>query len=523
MYKMPIKKLNFSSSPLNDNPASFANARFNNGFSHLNGQPTIKFSIPAQDLLLDTSSLFLTGQIIHQAPDRTPIVGTIGQRIANYDLNNGAQLRVNTQVNYNQWNGISSVIDKVVIQSKKTTQELASIINYSQYDALKQGYSYNEDEYKQMPLMRNLCSGANHNFTNRHTVSSPDLTDTTFGAEAQNSKFYGQFFSVPIDVALLKNQPLHLGNNYTGGLMLTIHLNNDSSVYFSRHRRGLVAGQATFDIGGTHYVLKNVKLEGKYLQPTPQDLASYQSNILLNARQNLVNDIVSSENSSVYTPQLQMVKGIVNVYQDDDQNNSFSQNQYNFRRPLGLVEYQQAKNGVRYPQDFVVKMLPNIESITENNTVGQGTFTARATRTNLDGLMKGQEGTIVADAELRLNFMKSLMGRKVGHHSANLDLSKFSYQNDYDAEEEPGQNNIGAGTATGSNMNGDLVGVGADFSNGISMVQNFVNQDYELRVKSGVNSSQGMLPTTRNTRIEIQESFIRNFEQMNLQSLVKSM
>ena len=115
------------------------------------------------------------------------------------------------------------------------------------------------------------------------------------------------------------------------------------------------------------------------------------------------------------------------------------------------------------------------------------------------------------------------MGRKVGHHSANLDLSKFSYQNDYDAEEEPGQNNIAAGTATGSNMNGDLVGVGADFSNGISMVQNFVNQDYELRVKSGVNSSQGMLPTTRNTRIEIQESFIRNFEQMNLQSLVKSM
>jgi len=521
MYKMPIKKLNFSSSPLNDNPASFANGSFSNGFSHLNGQPTIKFSIPAQDVLLDTSSLFLTGQIVHQEPTaNAPISTSVADR-ATYSVNNNATISQNTQTNYNQWNGISSVIDKVVIQSKKTTQELASIINYSQYDALKQGYSYNEDEYKQMPLMRNLCSGANHNFTCRHTLNSPTVGDCDFGSEAQNSKFYGQFFSIPIDVALLKNQPLHLGNNFTGGLMLTIHLNNDSSVYFSRHRVGNTggAGQANFNINGTHYVLKNIKLEGKYLQPTPQDLSSYQSNILLNARQNLVNDIVSSENSNVYTPQLRMVKGIVNVYQDDDQNNSFQQNQYNFRRPLGLVEYQQAKNGVRYPQDFVVKMLPNIESITENATLGQGAVSARGSRDNdLSGLLRGQEGILVADSELRLNFMKSLMGRKVAHHSANLDLSKFSFANDYDSEEAIANN-----VCRGSNMNGDLMGIGADFSNGISMVQNFVNQDYELRVKSGVNSAQAVLPTTRNTRIEIQESFIRNFEQMNLQSLVKSM
>lgn len=517
---MPIKKLNFSSSPINDNPASYVAPTFTNGFSHLNGQPTIKFSIPAQDVLLDTSSLFLTGQIIHQQPsDGSPITTSVADR-ATYDVSNNATISQNTQTNYNQWNGISSVIDKVVIQSKKTTQELASIINYSQYDALKQGYSYNEDEYKQMPLMRNLACGANHNFTCRHTLNSPTVGDCDFGSELQNSKFYGQFFSIPIDVALLKNQPLHLGNNFTGGLMLTIHLNNDSSVYFSRHRVGNTTGtgQANFNINGTHYVLKNIKLEGKYLQPTPQDLSSYQSNILLNARQNLVNDIVSSENSNVYTPQLRMVKGIVNVYQDDDQNNSFQQNQYNFRRPLGLVEYQQAKNGVRYPQDFIVKMLPNIESITENGSAGQTDFTGRGTRDNSSGLLRGQEGIMVADSELRLNFMKSLMGRKVAHHSANLDLSKFAFSNDYDSEEAVANN-----VCRGSNMNGDLMGIGADFSNGISMVQNFVNQDYELRVKSGVNSAQAVLPSTRSSRIEIQESFIRNFEQMNLQTLVKSM
>ena len=61
---MPSKKLNFSVSPINDNPTVVSATTVINGFSHKNGFPTIKFSIPSQDLLLDTKSLRLSGQLI---------------------------------------------------------------------------------------------------------------------------------------------------------------------------------------------------------------------------------------------------------------------------------------------------------------------------------------------------------------------------------------------------------------------------------------------------------------------------
>lgn len=522
---MPFKKLNFSMSPLNDNPASFVGTAFTNGFSHSRGQPTIKFSIPAQELMLDTKSLMLSGQFIIQNPNPVPVQTPIAS-VTNYSVNSGSiaqNMAENTQINTSQWNGVASVIDKVVIQSKKTNQELASVINYSQYDALKTGYMYNKDEYKQVPLIRNLCAGANHGAVNRHLNNNPETSivggQAQFGAQGQNSKFYGQFFSIPIDVALLQNQSLLLSNNYTGGLIITLHLNNESSVFCSRHRR--VGGAQPLPVlDGTTYTLKNVKLEGKYLSPTPEDLSSYQPNVLLNSRQNLINDIVSTENSSTYTPQLQMVKGIVNVYNDDNQTNNFLENQYNFRRPLGLIEYQQAKNNVRFPQDFVVKSLPNTESVTENTSIGSGALTLAGNgRARTTGIIVGQEGMASMDVEARLLFMKSLMGRKVGHHSATIELSKNAYASDYDAEDAP----VDANSATGRNVDGDLMGIGADYTNGIGMVQNFVNQDYELRVKSGVNSLSVGLSDQRNNNIEVQETFLRNFSQMNLQSLQKVM
>ena len=61
---MPVKKLNFSIAPLNDNPASVSGTTIVNGFGSKNGFPTIKFTIPAQDLLLDTSCLYLSGQLV---------------------------------------------------------------------------------------------------------------------------------------------------------------------------------------------------------------------------------------------------------------------------------------------------------------------------------------------------------------------------------------------------------------------------------------------------------------------------
>ena len=65
------------------------------------------------------------------------------------------------------------------------------------------------------------------------------------------------------------------------------------------------------------------------------------------------------------------------------------------------------------------------------------------------------------------------------------------------------------------------MGIGADYTNGIGQSQNYVNQDYELKVDSKVNSGTVQQPVNRSSKIVIQESFLNNFAQMNLQSLVK--
>ena len=105
--------------------------------------------------------------------------------------------------------------------------------------------------------------------------------------------------------------------------MITIHLNPDSNVFHSRHRSISVANQANADPTGTSYMLKNVKLEGKLLVPTPQDLKVYNPQLVMNSQTNLMNDLQSSENANTYTPQLQMVSGMVNTFLDDDQQNNY--------------------------------------------------------------------------------------------------------------------------------------------------------------------------------------------------------
>ena len=136
---MPSKKLNFSVSPINDNPVLVSGATVINGFSHKNGFPTMKFSIPAQDLLLDTTSLKLSGQLIIKKADNT-LQTTASGNYATYDTQNGAGLPSSQAVNTSNWNGVSSIIDKLVIQSKKSQTELSNTINYAMYNALKKRY-----------------------------------------------------------------------------------------------------------------------------------------------------------------------------------------------------------------------------------------------------------------------------------------------------------------------------------------------------------------------------------------------
>lgn len=498
---MPSKKINFSLSPINDNPTNVVANNITDGYSHKNGFPTMKFSIPAQDVLLDVSTLKLTGQLLINSSNGTTM-NTAEADIANYDENNGTTLPTQNSVNTSNWNGVASVIDKVVIQSKKSQTELSTITNYSGFNALKMGQQNNQDDYLQSPLMHNLCAGQLSGFVNRHLNNTPTIAETR--ASSLHDKFMGQFFSIPIDVALLQSQSIHLGNGFAGGLLITIHLAPDASVFHSRFR-SINAGMTLADPTGVSYVLKNIKLEGKYAVPTAQDLQSYNPVITMNSRVNLMNDLVSSENANTYTPQLSMVKGVVNTFLDDNQSNNYLLNQNNFRVPVGLTEYQQAKNNLRYPNDYATKLVPNTQTISNGGV---------ALETNLVEFPISVQG----DSELRLQFGRALLGGKLANHtSSTLDLSNKSLLADYDAD-----NANSATIARGDNTNPDLLGIAVDYSNNIGQMQNFVNQDYELKVSSGVNTGRVNLPQTRSNRISIQESYIRNFSQIDLRTLQKT-
>lgn len=507
---MPLMKKHFSLSPLNDVPVVVSAAgQITGGFSHADGFPTIRFSLPSQNTLLETTSLHLVGQFLIKKNDGTLLDDAVN--VGNTDLNNGANLEYGTAVNIPNWGGMKNVIDKIVLQSKKSQVELTSAINYAQFESLGECYSNNSDDYLNTPLTRALTTGKNSEYTNRRMVRSGDQANLPAVVDA-NDKNVGQFFSIRLNLDLLNNLPLHLGEEFLGGCLITIHLNPDSNVLCNRHRSVAVANQAQARASdASNYVLKNLKLEGRYVIPSQQDLAQYPTQVMLNSRLNLINDVQSSINSNSYTPQLSLVKSFVNLFTDQDQPNNFQKNMNNFRHLVGSRANQQAKNGLRFPYDYKTDLVPNFQSATSNPAV-MGNFVP--TDLHYPTLSMG-------DAEQRKQFERALLnGKEPYHSSADFELQNNSLVEDY-ANAAPGANGVG------NNMRPNCVGVGADYTFDMGGIQNYMNQDYNLQVESGVNTGNALLPAVRNggaqSNPHLQQTFVKHMSPFNLKTLVKAM
>ena len=71
---MPLQRINFSIPPLNEiNTSANAAGTMVGGF-RFNGNPNVKFSIPSQPRMLDTSEMYLTGQVVMMDSAGAPIV-----------------------------------------------------------------------------------------------------------------------------------------------------------------------------------------------------------------------------------------------------------------------------------------------------------------------------------------------------------------------------------------------------------------------------------------------------------------
>ena len=502
-YIMPVQKKYFSITPMNDNPVVTGGGQvITQGFSHKQGNPTVRFSVPATEMLLESKSLRLVGQYsVKTGNDNVMLVDK-----TNLDENNGATLSRATSANMPNFGGVQNAIDKIVIQSKKSNVELSNTPNYSMNASLMEAYSVSTDEYVWgEPANQALSQGYNATNSNRRYNISADHTTQALGSSS--GKQIGQHFSLKLEVDMLKAGDLHLGQDYLNGLLITIHLAPDSAFFCQRFRE-VGANQTVAGLDNVMYVLKNLKLEGRYIQPDVNDLKNYQPVKLLNSKLNLVNDIHSDDNSLQYTPQLSAVKSVVNLFLDNDQTNNKALQQNNFKMPMGLKEVEQSKDNMRFPLSYPVKVVPNVTS-TSNSGL---TLTTLA---NVQGIVNKVD--LQGDAEVKVHFERALLGRtsqkntqnSVGEVNNSINQSYTSLTGD-------------ATNVAGNNLFPTLTGVGADYSYGLNNTLAYNNRDYGASIKSGVASGLAVYPEMSKDKSELVQTYIKHVSALDTQKLVKT-
>lgn len=511
---MPVSKVYFSIPPLNDQAASSAGDVMTGGFSTVKGNSNIKFAISAQDRLLDTSDLYLTGRIVHVKSDGTPLTVTAATPLASFNANNGNTLQAYTNQNISNWGGVQNMIKRIFVQSKKSSVSISEHRNYPMFVNVRNAWTHNTDNYLVSPLIRYDAAGNEANPINRHSVLMDNATTGGVGQmpnllSGQNNPDFGKPFSFKLDTALLNNQqPIHLGNDFLGGLLVNIELNNENGFYHNRFFDSSNGGDLNVD--GSYYIVKDLRLTGRLSIPTPQDLQDYSPNMLLADRFNLINDVNSSVNSSKYTPNASAVRSIVNLYLDQDQENNRRKNQSDFRIPLGLQQYQQNKNNTRQPQDFVIQVVPN--QLTKTKNTGAGAIDASTISPKVG---------CVGDAEVRNLFQRAVLnGELADKCSLSLQTEENSIEADYDMSRAFSGAAITEGV--GNNQNVNAMGIGIDYTFHMGETTDYRQRDYDAIITSGVNSGDTVLPTERRSIPEVTQSYIKNIAGFNSQTLIKS-
>ena len=510
---MPSQRVYFSITPLNEQSTSTtAPKTLNGGFSPKNGNDKVRFAIGSQDRLLPTDEMYLTGQIVHVNSDGTPLAIDAAIANADYDANNGTTLQKFTNQNISNFAGIETMVSKIFLQSKKTAVNISEHRNYPMYVAAREAWSHNQDDFLVSPMIRYSAGGLDAKNSNRHSVFMDNATSSAPGAMQTisniNDPNYGHNFSFKLDTSILNNsQPLHLGQDFTGGLLVDIELNNQNGFYSDRYRSGVAANQNDAGNDGSYYIVKNLRLNGRFLVPTPQDLQAYNPNFMLNDRFNLPNRVNSSVNASKYTPNVRAVRSIVNLFLNQGQENSRQGNQTNFRVPPGLQEYQQNKNNVRQPQDFVVEVVPSLLTKTKNSGAG-----------SIDASTISPKAGCQGDAEVRNLYQRALLnGELSGKTICGLHMENQSLKADYDTGAD-------ANNGEGDLADANAMGIGLDYTHHAGIVSNYSGSaDYDLIIKSGVESGDAVLPVSRASVAQNQEGYIKNVSVFNSQTLVKQM
>jgi hypothetical protein len=465
------------------------NAPASGVFSFKSGTPTVIFSIPAQDRLLDVSELKLVGDLIIKDAAGTAIVDK-----ANLSDSQGANVSKATSTNIPPLTGVQGSISKVVLQSKKTRQEIAQIVNYPDYLATRQAYLHNKTDFRTIPNNKTLASGTDALYMSRRMTLSSDG---------------GKPFSTRLQaVPLLSGQDLHLGTDRLGGLIVTLHLAPDDQ-FLCSYFRSVGGGQGDADPTGARYELSDLKLEGRYLVPTPAEDKAYPDTLAMSSRLSLLGDLVSSVDSQVYTPQVSAVQSFVGMYQTQTQENNILRCSEDFKLPVGVENFRQYRDGILHPFKYAIESQPSFRSTVENGT---GAF---------DSNTLGQKCWGIGSSEIQKVFERSLFsGREMAHVLVGLPELSESLDAEFDTRTgaTPATDGVGLNLATAP------LGLASDQTFNIEgQSESYRNRDYQIKLVSGVGTGSALLPADFSTVSYLQREFVPHTELLDTRTLMKEM
>lgn len=465
------------------------NAPSSGVFSFKAGTPTVIFSVPQQPRLLDVGELKLVGKLIVK-----DAAGAAITSLTNIGDSNGANVSKATATNITPITGVQGAISKVVIQSKKTRQEIQQIINYPDYLACRESYLHNSKDFITVPNNKTLASGPH---------DAPYLSRRMTLSMDGGKPFSTRLQAVP----LLQGQNLHLGEDRLGGAIITLHLAPSDAFLCSYHRQP-GTGQADADPAGAFYELSDLRLEGRYLVPTPEEDKNYPDVLALPARLSLLDDVVSSVDSTIFTPQTTSVTGFSGLYQTQTQENNILRCQEDFKLPVGVEKFSQTKDGLLFPFKYPIEAQPSFRSTVENGT---GTFDSN----DLDSKCHG-----IGTAEIQKTFERSLFsGREMAHISVDLPTIDESLSAEYEVRGAVAQTE-----GIGANLKVAPLGLGSDQTFNISgQAESYVNQDYQLKLTSGVKTGSALLPGDFNDVSYLNREFVPHVQALDTQSLTTSM
>jgi hypothetical protein len=506
---MGITKTYFSISPINNNAVrSDAVGKISGGFSH-RGSPTIRFSMPNIANMVDSKALRLTGQYMCKTSnDDVLLVAT-----TNIDENNDTTLARATSANISNFGGMQNAIDSLVIQSKKSKIELSNNVSYATNASLLDAYRNEVKDYAYgSESNQSLAQGYDAVHSNRlYNLSANYDTNGNGGFElSPTDKNIGQHFSIQIEDSMFQSD-VYIGDDGIQGMNITIHLSPDSSFFHQRYR-SVGTAQNEADITNIQYILRNLKLEGRYIVPNKDDLAQYKPQKMLQNRLLFLNDVRASDSTFNYTPQLSACKSIYHLFTDDNQKNNLGLQENNYKPPIGLESCTQMMNSLRFPCDFIVSSHPHILS------------TPRSNPNNILGTLGDVQNTtnksdLVGDVEHRWHMNKAVTGNPYSKNAYNLNAVNISMREDYTT--------LNAGDADngyGSNMHPLMTGIGSDY--GFDVINNTVNyqdQDYSIHIKSGIQSGLDVFPEMSKNRSVNVKSYIKHISVLDTVKLVKTM